>query len=295
MGILSGLESFGLGKLKDLDVYGEAHKKEEQEQKKEVKKEPTELELLFDKHFTCPACGKEFMSKVVRGGRVKMVAMDMDLRPKYQYVDVLKYDAVVCPKCGFASLAKQFNYLTSGQIHLIKEQVSANFKGISEPEGVYSYDDAIARHKLALLCTIVKRGKFSEKAYTCLKLAWLYRGKAEHLPKDTKDYDKTVEECHKEEAELINNAYQGFSQAFSKENFPLAGGMDEPTATYLVADLARRTGDYEAAARWISQVIVSRNANERIKGKARDLKDLILEEKEKVDEKQGQETEGNEA
>ena len=56
-------------------------------------------------------------------------------------------------------------------------------------------------------------------------------------------------------------------------------GMDENTVTYLVADLARRCGKFDEAGRWISKVLVARDANERIKSKARDLKELIVQNK----------------
>ena len=121
---------------------------------------------------------------------------------------------------------------------------------------------------------MVKNGKTSERAYTCLKLAWLCRGKAENLPENTPDRDKVLKELKAEEDELIKNAYEGFSAAFMKEQFPLCG-MDECTTTYLVADLARRSGNFEESIRWVSRVITSRQANERIKSKARELKDLI--------------------
>ena len=56
-------------------------------------------------------------------------------------------------------------------------------------------------------------------------------------------------------------------------------GMDETTVTYLVAELARRIGKYEEAGRWISQILVSRTASERLKDKAREVKELISKEK----------------
>ena len=46
--------------------------------------------------------------------------MDSDLRPKYQAMDSLKYDAVVCPNCGYAALNRFFNYMTDAQAKLIK-------------------------------------------------------------------------------------------------------------------------------------------------------------------------------
>lgn len=62
---------------------------------------------------------------------------------------------------------------------------------------------------MALLNTVVKNGKSSERAYTCLKMAWLCRGKRELLMQG--DYKKEeVTELINEEKELLSNAYDGF-------------------------------------------------------------------------------------
>lgn len=276
MSLFSGLQQFGLGKLEQMKVFEEEGKKAEEG---EASSEPkiTEEDLLFDKSFVCPVCDEEFHSKMVRTGKVKLLSADSDLRPKYQLVDSLKYDVLVCPKCGYAALSRFFKFMMPSQAKLIRENISKNFSGLSSTGNTYTYDDAIARHQLALANTVVKKAKPSEKAYTCLKMAWLYRGKAETLPKDTPDYEKVISELKANETELISNAYDGFMAAFSKESFPMCG-MDEITVTYLIADLARRIGKYEESSRWISRVLTSRTANERIKNKARDIKELLNKE-----------------
>lgn len=278
MSLFSGLEQFGLGKLEKMDVF-EEEKKKKAEGSKHAEQKITEADLLFDKTFTCPVCDSEFHSKMVRTGKVKLLAADTDLRPKYQFVDSLKYDAIVCPKCGYAALSRFFKYVMPAQAKMINENISKNFSGLKPTGDTYTYDDAIARHQLALANTVVKRAKASEKAYTCLKMAWLCRGKAESLPKETPNYEKEIKALQAEEKELLENTYEGFMTAFSKETFPMCG-MDEITVTYLIADLARRIGKYEDASRWISRVITSRQANERIKEKAREIKGLINKEKE---------------
>lgn len=279
MGLFSGLDQFGLGKLEKMDVFEEEAKKETADGKP-VEPKITEEDLLFEKSFNCPVCDKEFQSKMVRTGKVKLLSADSDLRPKYQLVDSLKYDAIVCPKCGYAALSRFFKYMIPAQATLIRENISKNFSGMKPTGNTYTYDDAIARHQLALANAVVKKGKASEKAYTCLKMAWLCRGKAESLPKDTPKYDQQMKQLQQEEAELLANAYDGFMSAFSKESFPMCG-MDEITVTYLIAELARRTGRYEESSRWISRVLTSREANERIKNKARDIKELLNEQKAK--------------
>lgn len=277
--IFSGLEDFGLGKLANMDIYASSEDTDKKKQNDQVIKKFNEADIIFEKTYNCPVCDEEFKSKTVKTGKVKLLSADTDLRPKYHLVDSLKYDAIVCPKCGYSALNRFFNYMTSNQAKLIQAQISRNFKGLHEEGDIYTYDEAISRHKLALVNTIVKKGKVSERAYTCLKLAWLLRGKGESLSADTIDYETVRNELAAEEFEFLQNAYEGFMGAFEKELFPMCG-MDEITITYLVADLARRCGKFDEASRWVSRVLISRDANERIKSKAREIKELIKQQKE---------------
>jgi uncharacterized protein (DUF2225 family) len=276
--LFSGLEAFGLGNLSGMDVY-EAKEKEAVKGTVQSEKDAfSEEDVIFDKTFNCPVCDSEFKTKTVKSGKVKLQSLNTDLRPIYQNMDPLKYDAIVCPKCGFAALNRFFKYVTSAQATLVKTNISASFRGLKEFGNIFTYDDAIARHKLALVNSIVKKAKTSEKAYTCLKTAWVIRGKAENLSKELPDYKQQLEALAKEELDFLLKAYDGFDEAFSKESFPLCG-MDEITITLLMAELARRVGKYDDSSRWISRVLISKDANERIKEKARDIKELLRENK----------------
>lgn len=276
--LFSGLEAFGLGNLSEIDIYDEKEKENAKKQEENSKPSFSEEDIIFDKTYTCPVCDQEFKAKTVKSGKVKLLALDTDLRPVYQDMDPLKYDAIVCPYCGFAALNRFFKYVSSAQIALIKKNITASFRGIKDEGTIYSYDEAIARHKLALVNAIVKKSKTSERAYTCLKTAWIIRGKTEHLPKELPDYTTQLVSLEREEIDFLSKAYAGFDEAFSKEDFPMCG-MDDPTITLLMAELARRIGKFDEAGRWISKVLISRDANERIKQKARDIKDLIKEQK----------------
>ena len=283
MGIFSGLEGLGLGNLKNTELYEDqkSTKARGTLEGESVKRTVvTEKDVLLDKTYTCPLCDKQFKSKAVRTGKAKLVSVDTDLRPKYEPADSIKYEVILCTHCGYAAMNRFFERILPTQARMIKEQICQNFKGLpTSSEEIYSYDDAIMRYKLALLNTVVKKGKLSERAYTCLKLAWVIRGKRESLPKETPNYAEVMKKLKAEEDELIKNAYEGFEAAFPKENFPMCG-MDESTVTYLVAELARRCGYYDKANRWISQVITSRTAPDRVKEKARRIKELIKESEE---------------
>ncbi|MDO5519243.1 MAG: DUF2225 domain-containing protein [bacterium] len=272
--LFSGLEQFGLEKLKNIDIYEKESGRPGNgpASAQEVKK--VEADFLFDKTYTCPVCDNTFKSKTVRVGKVKLLSSDTDLRPRYQFVDAIKYDAVACPKCGYAALSRFFNYMTNVQARLVKEQITSTFKPFNNELSMYTYDQAIMRYKLALVNTIVTRGKNSERAYTCLKLAWLYRGRRETLPSTIPNYEKIKLGLFKIELDFLKNAYEGFCTAFMKEDFPICG-MDENTVNYLAAELARRLGKTEEALKFVSRILISREANERIKNKAREVKDRI--------------------
>lgn len=274
--IFSDLSSMGFSGLGGMKIFDDEEEKK-QKAKQDAKTgavQVNEVDFLFDKSVQCPVCDKEFKTKTVKTGKARLIGSDPDLRPKYQGIDSVKYDVIVCPHCGYGALSRFFSYMTTHQAKLIHDNVTVSFKGLSPAGETYSYDDAISRYKLALLNTVVKKAKISERAYTCLKIAWLYRGKAEHLTGDEPDYAQQKEGCNKAELEFINNAYEGFMMAVSKELFPICG-MDETTMDYLIANLAKQLGKKEEALRMVSKILTSPTANPKIKDKARDLKDLI--------------------
>lgn len=276
--LLSGLENFGLDNVKEKEIFGEEAKKEPV---KMVNKQETvfnEADVIFDKTYTCPVCDTIIKSKTVKAGKVKLLSVDSDLRPKYQQVDSLKYDAILCNRCGYAALNRYFSSVTAIQAKAVKEQITKNYKANIENKEIFSYDDALLRHKMALANAMVAYGKNSEKAYICLKLAWLYRGMQEQLVPSESDYQSRILKLKENEEECIVNAYEGFKAALSKESFPMCG-MDEMTMMYLMAELARRCKRYDESMKLVSKIFENRFSNDRIKEKARVIKERILEER----------------
>nr|MCR5830733.1 DUF2225 domain-containing protein [Lachnospiraceae bacterium] len=178
------------------------------------------------------------------------------------------------PYCGYATLTRYFTSLPTAQVKLIKEGIVGKVHGVAN-NPIMSYDDAIQRYQLALASSIVKRAKDSEKAYVCLKMAWVIRGKSETLPADTPDRDAVIEQLKNDEDEALKTAYEGFVSARQKESFPIAG-MDEITIDYLLAVLASRFGQFDVAQKMIASILLSKTANSRIKDRARDLKEQVL-------------------
>ena len=273
-GILSGLSKFGLGKLEDAELF-------EKEEKKEVKKEETvapkvilETDYLFDKSYECPVCDEKFKTPTVRAGKARMIASDSDLRPKFDNIEPLKYDIVLCPRCGYAALTRYFPNITTPQAKLVKQGISKNFTPISSKKS-FTYDEAFSRYQLALGNAVVKKGKASEKDYLCLKMAWLLRSKAENLDPEADNYKEEYEQTLADEKELLQNALDGFIAARQSENFPMCG-MDEMTLDYIIAVTAMKFEQYETAAKLISAVLASPVANKRMKDRCREIKEELV-------------------
>jgi len=277
MNLFEGLEKFGLQAQNVESLFEEEKKPTTVGASGEVVEEiPTEDAFLLEKGVRCTVCDKGFKAKMIKSGRIKRLESDPDLRPRHQYIDTIKYDVLSCPNCGYTAINRYFEHLPSVQIKLIKEQVCANYKPSGEDEpATYDYDTAIGRYKLALYTTMVKKGKTSEKAYTCLKIAWLYRGKAETLDKADASYEATLKACKEQEEMFYKQAYEGFTKAVSSEMFPMCG-MDQNTMDYLLAYMAAHFKDYGVASKCIANILQSPSAQNKTKERARDLKEKIV-------------------
>ena len=280
--ILSGLAKFGLDEklVNSLFEEEESHeRKSAQASAQKVAEPPKETDYLLLKSVRCPICDGTFRTPVIKTGKARRKDPDLDLRPRFEGIDTNKYDIASCPKCGFTAMHRYFGHLAPVQIKLIREGVVAKFKtppakAITELE-VISYDTAIDLYKIALYTSVVKKGKNSEKAYTCLKIAWLLRGKIEELSVDKEKNKAAIEVCEKDYATFYQQAFDGFVKAMASESYPMAG-MDQSTTDLLIAAMAYNLGQYEYAARFVSQLIVSHTAPSNVKNRAHDLKEKIV-------------------
>lgn len=281
-GILSGLSSLGLGKLEKMNIYEEPEKNSRTvgtgSKPKIVKLQ--ENEMIYDRTYQCPVCDSKIIAKTMKTGKAKLLGTDLDLRPKYEGIDALKYDVIMCPHCGFATLTRYFATPTPTQIRMIRENISQNVKMKPSTDDIYSYETAMQRYQLALVNAVVKHAKASEKAYICLKTGWMLRGWQESLKPGEEGYAKKKEELAAEEKDALKKALEGFIAARQSENFPMCG-MDETTVDYLLSALAIGFQQYELASKMIASILTSPSANNRMKDKARDLKEMVLEGKKK--------------
>lgn len=274
---LFGLAGLGLDGLENMDIY-EKDKKEDQAGTEASKlNKIEEKDLIFDKTFTCPVCGEDFPAKIMKTGKARLLGTDQDLRAKYEGIDAVKYDVILCPHCGYAALNRYFNSLSKVYVKLIKENISSKVQLHTYEDDIYSYEEALERYKLCLANAVVKHAHASEKAYICLKSGWLMRGYQEYLEESGDTDMAKLREAKNMEDAYLKNAYTGFTEALQTEGFPMCG-MDEITVDFLIAVLAARFQKYDVASRMVATILTSPSANARTKDKARELKDQILEE-----------------
>ena len=73
--------------------------------------------------------------------------------------------------------------------------------------------------------------------------------------------------------EVLKKALEGFLRAYEEEPCPIYG-LDRYSLMYLIGELYRRTGSYENGSRWLGSVVTSSVASQKIKDKARDMREL---------------------
>ena len=223
---------------------------------------PTAEELLtylYPKSFNCPVCEKEFSDFAVRKSKLRTQKIDSDFYTHYFVVDPNHYDVQFCSHCGYAALSAYFDRITDRQQTIIKEKITPDHKPITFPMPL-SIEDVILRYEQAAKCAEAINAKASQQALIFLKTAWVYRSVG----------DKSKELGN------LRIAFSGLKDAFSSENFPL-GNMDEITAKYVIADLARRLGLFSEALRWVGDVVVAQGISSAIKERALLLKEAARE------------------
>lgn len=215
--------------------------------------------LLYDKSYSCPLCDKAFTAKTIKVNKNQVLSIDSDLHANYSLVNPLLYDIIVCPHCGYSAHVKSFDNLLSKQREWLKEHFSP-LRPVPAYSEFTTLEEGIHKHKMALLASIIKKGKLGEQSYLALHIAWLYR--------DLGDMENEIS--------FLQRAYDGLVETLSKERFPLFG-IDEITIMYMLADIAYRLNKVDDAKRFLSIVLTSSGISPRVKDRALDLKNKIAQ------------------
>lgn len=275
----AGLERFGITSDEDFDITKDENKKAVRPQQNVTKKpeehKPEEKDFLLERVIECPICAQKFHTLVMKSGKAKRLEPDADLRPNFEGIDSVKYDVAVCPHCGYAALNKEFMHVSDTQARWIKEALK-NFRPTEDVSAeTYSYDRAVDRYKLALVNTIAKHGRMSEKAYLCLKIAWLRRSEYKEMKGNAPEVQQKKLSALEEYQGFYKQAYEGFTKALATENAPYEG-MDESTVEFMLAHMAMYFKDYSTASKIVARLLTSPNTPHKVKDKCVDLKDEII-------------------
>lgn len=215
------------------------------------------LNSIYDKKITCPVCGCEFTSKVVKSSSIRIESKDSDFFIRYLGANPYFFDVWVCEECGYAAMKSDFSNIKSYEKEVIENEISAKWKPRSFEE-INSPEEAIEKYKLALITAVTLKKKSSTLAFILLRLAWMYR----------------LLENERNEQIFLKESVECFVHAYSTEDFPICG-LTRDSLTYLIGDLYRRTNRDEDALTWYSRSITTVGAAQRIKELARNGRDLI--------------------
>ena len=241
-----------------------------------------EKDLIFKKSFKCPICDTAFKNLTVRQGKARPDSTDIDLKVNYKNIEVLKYDVIMCPVCGYAALERYFERVSAYQRKCIIDEISVNFQAVPDKDD-YTYDEVIVRYRQAINVSRVKNAHNSELGFLCLKFGWIYRAYAASLNPETEA--KKIKELSLREQGFLNNAFLYLEKARATESSPICG-MDESTLDCLLAGLAVKLGKYVDAKKYVGFVIQNRSATKRAKDKVIDIKEIVNE---KLAELEGEE------
>ncbi len=215
--------------------------------------------LEFD--ITCPVCNTTFKTTKLRAKKAKLLGTDDDLKPNYQELETVSHDVTTCNICGYSSLTSTFEKLNAAQIEGVKNNVSQVFINFTSLPLDTSIEEAILKFKLALINCVYKDAPASEKGFTAMKIAWLYRTLGD-----------TPSEMH-----FLKIALKGFNKAYMDEDFPIMN-MEAQTFNYVTGAISYKLGLLEDAKNKVSSVVVDRETQPNLKTRAEGLLEKIRRE-----------------
>ena len=114
----------------------------------------------------------------------------------------------------------------------------------------------------------------SEKAYVCLKIAWLRRAQLKELEGSKETDPKVIEMVKKEYEGFYSQAYEGFLKAISTETPPYCG-MASEAVDFMLANMSVYYKKYDQAMKLIARLIQSPSTSRKLKDKCLELKEEI--------------------
>jgi uncharacterized protein (DUF2225 family) len=178
---------------------------------------------------TCQLCGEGFTADLL-GSTNSFGAVDADLREHPIGDDPVKYLIACCPRCGYTAYDHE-------EVLSPRERATVGAYLRSLPRTDYGSPRHPPSNRYALLVNILRlRGApAGAVALAALRGAWMA---------DDEGNEKRANEMRRE-------SIHWHRKALREGEIP---ADEAPRAAYLVAELSRRVGDFDAAARWFASV-----------------------------------------
>lgn len=192
---------------------------------------------------TCPVCHFKFQVPWVSSREFRIGQRDGDLRPHYEGEHGLYHAIWACPRCRYAAYRDSFTRVNGDELEQLRKMLAPDpvvdeqaVRTAASPPG---WEEAVARHKLAISCYQIRKSPPSVLAGLYHQLAWLYR-------------EAGAEE---QEKKYLAQALEKYIETFEKGKGKFPAQLGEPGVLYLAGEISRRLGNYREAARWLEKAI----------------------------------------
>ncbi len=242
----SGIERFGIFKATEVNLFEDDGPGTTPSISENIRFE----EYVFEREVVCPVCKSTFKTPTMRSRKARPLDSDFDLKPNFEGIESVCYEVVTCTTCGYSSMMSTFEKLQESKAMDIAANVSQVIMNLASLPMNLSVEEAILKFKLALFCCTYKKAKASEKGFTALKTAWLYRILGDAA----------------EEKYYLQLAYKGLTKAYADEELPLMG-MDFHVSNYVIGQLALQLGQYADAKRRLSSLLLDKQTPPKLKSR----------------------------
>lgn len=208
------------------------------------KKEPVlefDPKYVWKKKIVCPVCAHEFESFNYKNKSQALKEKESDFHEVYEVFDPIIYDVIVCPSCFYAGTSSDYEKLKAKDMEILfSDKRTSSFdyrKNRTIDMALESYDLAIDCKKKADKPNDALMGNLY------LKKAWIYR----NINEKNGELNSLTEALHYYEKKYLTADNVG-------------GSLSENGLAYLIAELARRVGDYNKSTKYFGIVINSQEA-----------------------------------
>lgn len=194
------------------------------------------VEPTYSVEKTCPICEQKFSVTRTRGRQV-MEKQDSDFCAHFKDINPYYYTVWVCSHCGYAAVDSSFEDASVAAKDKIAKFLATRNVNVNY-SGQRTREQAIDTYKLAIFFANLIAAPASRLAELYLRLGWLFRE------------GEQVEE----EKTALAKACEYYEQALLRERLPI-GSLSEVAVSYLIGELARRSGQNEKALLYLGKVV----------------------------------------